>query len=379
MAYVKNINGYDIKDEEGRNLISALDQRVTDLHAPYYVLIGDSYGYDAVRDGTSITGWTSRIMSRYGLTENTDCFVQAEAGAGVYNPADSSGRNFAAMITYKASLMTQDQREKVGHVVIAGGTNDMSATALAADYNTLFATIRTNVRSEFPNAKITVVPVGMSNASRSARLRAPALYAKWQEACYGLGINFAWGAWFYRYDKRLETSDHVHINNSGERYCAAMISNAIEGSSCGYYARETATITLVSPFDHVYLPGDVSSPTFDIEIILQDGLITFNVTHINRRFVLAQTTQMTLNASYKTVGTITSDILPNSYYIVNNTSGRVLDSDGDYYDVPVNLSYSAGSFSIAIPYTDGLTGWKTANVDMINIDLTDFTTAIFTA
>lgn len=372
MAYVKNINGYDIKDEEGRTLISDLDQRVTELHAPYYVLIGDSYGYDATRDGIDISGWGKRIKLRYGLTEGTDCFSDFEGGAGVYNPADGSGRTFADMITYVASGMTQDQKDLVGHVVIAGGTNDVSNEAMAADYFALFTVIRTNVRASFKNAKITVVPVGMSNVTRTARLRAPELYAKWQAACFGLGINFAWGAWFYRYDKRLEVSDHVHLNNSGSRYCAAMISNAIEGSSCGYYAREdNVTVTVTSAF---------SSGTFTFNLLMQDGVITINKAETNHVFVYDTPANLDLDSYGKTIATYSSLILPDNCFITYRTSGRAhSSSENKFYDAPVSIKFDSGNYIITMPYTEGLSGYKTVqSCDFIGIDMNEITAALFT-
>lgn len=372
MAYVKNINGYDIKDEEGRTLISALDQRVTELHAPYYVLIGDSYGYDHVRDGNDVTGWGSRIRSRYGLTEGTDCFSDFEGGAGVYNPADGTGRTFADMISYVASGMTQEQRDLVGNLVIAGGTNDLSNEAMSADYFALFTVIRSNARTAFKNAKITVVPVGMSNASRTARLRAPELYSKWQAACFGLGISFAWGAWFYRYDKRLETSDHVHINNAGERYCAAMISNAIEGSSCGYYAREdNVTVTVTSAF---------SSGTFTFNLILQDGVITINKAETNHVFQYDTPVEFNMNSSGKTIATYSSAVLPDNCFMTFRSSGRAHDyTDNVFYDAPVSIKFDSGNYIITMPYTEGQTGYlKITSCDFIGIDMNEITAALFT-
>lgn len=371
MAYVKNINGYDIKDEEGRILISDLDDRVTDLHAPYYVLIGDSYGYDAIRDGNNITGWGQRIRLRYGLTEGTDCFSDFEAGAGVYNPADGSGRTFADMITYVASGMTSEQKRLVGNLVIAGGTNDLSAEALASDFFALFTVIRTNARAEFPNAKITVVPVGMSNASRTARLRAPELYAKWQAACFGLHISFAWGAWFYRYDKRLEVSDHVHLNNAGSRYCAAMISNAIEGSACGYYARETITVTPASGY---------TTASLQFEMILQDGMITFNKTETNHQFYLDSPGSFQMGSSQHNMGSFASLILPDNAYIVYRSTGRAHDSANSiFFDAPVLLWFTSNNFNITMPYTEGQSGYKTvSSCDFIGIDFNDFVASAFT-
>ncbi len=367
MAYVKNINGYDIKDQEARDEIERLER---EYHAPYYVLIGDSYGYDSTRDGLSITGWQNRLKSRYGLTEGTDCFSRAEAGAG-FSAESSSGRNFQSIMEFIASEMTEEQRNNVGHIVTAGGANDTIAPNNTADYLTIFGSFRTSMRSLFPNAKLTVVPIGMDNSSRTRRLRAPAVYNQYQIACQGLGINFAWGAWFYRYDKRTEVSDHVHPNNDGQRIAAAMISNALNGSSCGYYARETMTVTK----DSAYEAG-----TFEIEVILQDGMITLNHTELNKLFTYTTPQSLSMNNSYKALGTYSSNILPDNCYILKRTGVRTFDqATGLFYDCEGLLAFSNGNLSINAPYADRLSGYLTlSECQQIGVDFNDFAATAFT-
>lgn len=371
MAYVKNINGYDIKDEEARNLISALDQRVTDLHAPYYVLIGDSYGYDAVRDGNSVTGWTTWFKQWNGLTEGTDCFSDSEAGAGFSNQS-GSGRNFNDMVTYVASSMSDAQKNGVGTVIIAGGTNDMNNANIGADYVTLFNVLNTNIKTTFPNCrKVVVVPVGMNNSNRSNRLMAPRLYSYYEQACRNVGFSFAWGAWYFRYDKRYETSDHIHLNNNGTKICTSMIITALEGGSCGWYARETI---------HVTLGSDFASGDFDIEMIMQDGLITFNKTETNHVCSYSTDQSFQMNSTSKTIATYSSTILPDNCFIVYRASGRVHSSGSNvFYDAPVLIRIDSGNYNITMPYTDELSGYKTvSDCDFFGIDMNDFVASAFT-
>lgn len=367
MAYVKNINGYDIKDAEAREDIERLERT---YHAPNYVLIGDSYGYDATRDGTDITGWINRFKSRYGLVENSDCFSRAEAGAG-FSSESSSGRTFQEIMEYIAENMTEEQRINTGHIVVAGGANDTIAPHNTADYYSIFASFRSSMRSLFPNASLTVVPIGMDNSTRTRRLRAPAVYAAYQSACEGLNINFAWGAWFFRYDKRTEVSDHLHLNTEGQRIATSMIMNAINGGSCGYYARETMTVTKDSAF---------GGGTFSIEVILQDGLITFNLVELNKLFTYSTPTALTMNNSFKGLGTFESSILPDNCYIVTRTGVRTRDNaTGIFYEAGGIMSYANNNLSVNAPYADGLTGYKSiSECSQIGVDFNDFVASAFT-
>lgn len=371
MADVSIINGYNIKDAGGRALIQNLDDRVTSLHAPYYVLVGDSYGYDAVRDGISVTGWTTLFKQWNGLTEGTDCFSRSEAGAGFSNTS-SDGRNFNGILSYIAAGMTSEEKDLVGTIIIAGGTNDHNAANRNADYVTLFNTLKLNIDSNFPNcSKVLIAPIGMNNATRTSRLLAPELYSKYENACRYVGFSFAWGAWYYRYDHRTETSDYIHLNNDGEKIATSMICTALSGGKCGYYARETISVTPSSAY---------TTSTLEFELIIQDSTITLSKTETNHQFMLVTPGSFTMGSSQHTMGTTVSNVLPHNNYIVYRTSGRCHDADsGKFFDAPVMLWIVNGNFSITIPYTDDLTGYKTiTNCDFVGIDLNDFAVSLIT-
>lgn len=372
MADVSRINGYDIKDAAGRLQIENLQTRIDNLHTDYYVLIGDSYAYDAVRDGVDVTGWTSLIKQWNNLTEGVDCFSRGEAGAGFSNTS-GAGRNFNGIVTYLAGTMTEEQRSKVGTVVIAGGTNDCNSTNINADYVTLFNVLKSNIETLFPNVrKIFIVPVGMNNSSRTLRLYAPRLYAAYQQACRYTNMSFAWGAWYYRYDKRLETADHIHLNNAGEKVCASMITIAINGGTCGYYAREDNVAINVN--------NEYSNGSFTATIILQDNLITINKSEINHQFSKASPGSVTFGSSQKNIGTINSALLPNDHYIIYRSSGRAHDqSSGKFIDFPVVNWYTNGNYNITTPCTDGASGYVSLpSCDFIGVDMNDFSFSAFT-
>lgn len=371
MADVAKINGYDLKDAGGRALIQQLEAKVDNYHAPYYILVGDSYAYDAVRDGVNVNGWTTWFKQWNSLTEGTDCFTRGEAGAGFSNQS-SAGRNFNDILTYIIGTMTDEQKRLTGTVIIAGGTNDMNNANIGADYVTLFSQIKSTVSANLPNCrKVLIAPIGMNNSNRSNRLMAPRLYAAYEAACRYTNFAFAWGAWFYRYDKRYETSDHIHLTNEGTKISCSMITTALNGGTCGWYARETITITPASGY---------TTATLQFEMILQDGMVTFNKTETNHQFYLDTPGSFQMGSSQHTLGSFNSTILPDNVYIVYRSTGRTHDSaNSTFFDAPVLLWFTNTSFNITMPYTEGLSGYKTvSSCDFVGIDFNDFVASAFT-
>lgn len=366
MAYVQNINGYDIKDAGARRLIE-------DHHAPYYVLIGDSYGYDATRDDVLVTGWTKLFKTEYGLTEGTDCFTKSEGGAGFSAPSVLN-RNFQQIMEYIAGTMTSEQKRLVGHVVVAGGANDALSPNFQADYKTIFRAFIASMNSLFPNAHLYVVPIGMDNRNRAYRLRAPELYTKYNDACQGKNVHFAWGAWYYRYDKRTECSDHLHLNAYGQSIATAMISNALNDVPCGYSARETAVFSRDT--------SQFAAGTINFDIILENDILTINPPiSVNTVFNFNTAGQFVMNEStWHKLGTLESTIIPDNAYIVWRAFGRARQqSGGTFFDTPAVMSLTEEGLRIKMPYADNLSNWKTIDAcTMLGIDLIAVTTAAFT-
>lgn len=130
--------------------IEAGDQFVKE----HVIMVGDSYavGINAQGNGSNGIGWFKGLTDYLGL-KNVHTY---EIGGGGFSKSTNSGPNtgysFATVIN-KAATDLADVKNKVTHVIFAGGWNDGAGGSAVSSG---IATACSNVRKNFPNAKIEI-------------------------------------------------------------------------------------------------------------------------------------------------------------------------------------------------------------------------------
>nr|DAI42209.1 MAG TPA: hypothetical protein [Bacteriophage sp.] len=130
---------------------AGVDARFVNEHI---IMVGDSYavGTNAQGYGTDGKGWFTALTEYLGLN-NAHTY---EIGGGGFSKAASSGPNsgysFATVIN-KAATELAGVKDKVTHVLFAGGWNDGAGGSTVSEG---IATACANVRKNFPNATIEI-------------------------------------------------------------------------------------------------------------------------------------------------------------------------------------------------------------------------------
>lgn len=125
-----------------------LQTLVDNAVAPDILLVGDSFGEGFQPDSATRQGWIY-YFKQY-LHTGATIYDTYMGGASFLRDDDAS---FRSLIQAKAVSMTADQRAKVGHVIIVGGTNE----SLMTNNSTLSARIQdcvAMIHSAFPNTKV---------------------------------------------------------------------------------------------------------------------------------------------------------------------------------------------------------------------------------
>lgn len=368
---VAKINGYDIKDTVAREGVNTLDSQMELLYEnkPYYILVGDSYGNDTTRDGEFVTGWVTRFKEIYGLTQGVNVWHMIEGQAGWVNPG-TQDHNFEDMLELLLASMTEEQKAKVGHVVMCGGSND-SRYAPDGDYTAALTRLNNIIINNIPNAKCFVIPIGMTNETRGRRRAIPVTYSKIQEACTGFpNICYIHGAWYPLYYNPNMCSDNVHMNNNGTIAVLKNIINGLNGTNAHYFKRSTLYITLDST--------RFSNAIDNMEVQMSDNMLYFQSAMMNAfiNFITGESWRM--DGKEKEIGTYTCDLLlPLSNFRVDIT-GRVRNQAerGKYYEYAGYLHFKEGVLYICTTTTADTSDFPTITANRIGIDLNGFVKAI---
>lgn len=205
---------------------------------PGVVTIGDSYGRGE-GSGTihKYTPWTTLIKNYLGLTENVNYWTNSLGGAGF--KVALQGKNFNQLLNDLSETMSEQNRNTVGKILVAGGYNDNS-NIYPEDLTDFFNT----AKLKFPNAIVYVACIGWGTnrtiASSIANNTVPA-YSK------GAGLNG--GVYITNSDFSLHNyawfdEDGIHPNDDGQKNIAEMLcSGLLTGSCSNNYGIKRITVT----------------------------------------------------------------------------------------------------------------------------------------
>lgn len=121
--------------------------RVTDRK---FIFIGDSYGVHTTARGTS---WIEFVISKLGLTLNSNAYISAEGSCGFLgDPNIQSDKTFLRKLQEAYSAV--DDPNEITDIIIGGGVND--STYNSTQITGAISTFMTYAKTNFPNAKVSL-------------------------------------------------------------------------------------------------------------------------------------------------------------------------------------------------------------------------------
>lgn len=227
MAYVKNINGYDIKDAEARDQIAALKEYV-DRPLGRWIFVGDSYNVDYRTDASGI-GWGSRIIQETGLTDS----YSFSAGSTAFGKSGSLNFNYVL----SQNIASVSDPETITDILVGGGYNEWEQTN--DSINNGIRSFVQYAKSVCSNARVHIAFIGRSKIA-DRNLQFPRVFKRYQ---YGAGFN---GASYVAnseaiiQDTNMIESDGIHPTNEGLAQIASALSSYVVYGNCSWYSRVVA-------------------------------------------------------------------------------------------------------------------------------------------
>lgn len=145
--YWLDIGSYNGFIEELQNQIDALESEIAQLDDEVYVVIGDSWSNYYIGNDRIIDIIAASISN--GKVHKQD----ARGGAGFIG--NYGGYTYGDILTSINNNMTADERAKVKHVVVIGGENDGSPTAV--ELQTAVQSFVTNATTLYPDCDVTYI------------------------------------------------------------------------------------------------------------------------------------------------------------------------------------------------------------------------------
>ena len=198
---------------------------------PGVVTIGDSYG-QGEGGGTigKYTPWTTLVKNYLGLTENVNYWTNSLGGAGF--KVALQGKNFEQLLNELSETMSEQNRNTVGKILVAGGYND-TENIYPENLTDFFNT----AKLKFPNAIVYVACIGWGTnrgiATNIFNNTVPS---------YSKGASLNGGVYIINSEYSLHNytwfdSDGIHPNNDGQKNIAQMMVSGLLSGSCNndYY------------------------------------------------------------------------------------------------------------------------------------------------
>lgn len=278
---------YNQQVEEYRQEVLALGEEVDDIDerlqevekpvlAQKYIFLGDSY------NDPDYGGWGQFIGGYMGLAE-TDYYNLYQDGASFY------GGTLLAGLQNAVNDMTEDERKKIGHVVVLAGINDAHSD-VHSNYDLVSTGISnfcTYCKTNLPNATIFIGYVGNSLES------SPILHGRgWQDIalsferysrCGEYGARFLPNMEYVLHDYTLMSDDGIHPTRAGAQEIAKYAASALTGGGADikrkkWYADGTEILTMWDIQNNLTQGMRMSllAPTFNIinACIYQDNATT---------------------------------------------------------------------------------------------------------
>lgn len=228
-----DIGGTDVVIQDPAYLAdrnSILDFTIlTDVKA---LLIGDSYNAGA--GGVSGQGWGYYFQQYSGC----DATIIAQNGGGFSalgnNNADFPNMTFTDVINQLANTWDSSVRSAYKLIVVAGGWNDGSSNRNPDGYSGTVSKINSFVtacKTNFPNAKIFIVPVKNETAFSSVSPQLNNFIAWYQQATLngvastdeGLFWNYGWS--------QYGAGDDIHLSDEGYQLMAHKLLSFVNGGN----------------------------------------------------------------------------------------------------------------------------------------------------
>lgn len=272
MADFTSLNGYNVKDEQARtdiatlqntvntdhetriqnveqnqgdltnlattdktSLVNAINEHETNINdltdivdttnnigVKSLVIISDSYGVGNSYPN-DIANYGEYIKTALGLTNDT-YYNNSWGGSGFAHI--SYDKKFLTLVNECENNLSQDRRNKVSHVLIAGGYNDQFNT-----YNEIISGIaETTNRAQalFPNAKIMVAFIGWRTNGNDLNDTTTAYIDGCGQTKFAKFITNSQN--ILRGD--LISGDNIHPNEDGYKFLAYNLVNGLQTGSC---------------------------------------------------------------------------------------------------------------------------------------------------
>lgn len=201
------------------------------------VVITDSYGLHLANP------WNNRVASNLQASAPDDYFAFAEGGSG-FDVAGLSGHTFETLLQDNITSVTD--KNTITDVIFGGGCNDFFYLTSANSLNSAIISATSYAKTQFPNAKIWVSFMGyVSYMSAAKRLDYKTAIACYQEA--SLANKCAFIDAYQPMHSYLNRADHSHPNNTGAKYIAEIVTNAILGGNDNLITTSFSNVALTAP------------------------------------------------------------------------------------------------------------------------------------
>lgn len=273
---------YNIKDETARTGISNVNSRINNnilnnQTITNLVTISDSYG---VMDG--VTNFPI-YMKTYLSLDNDHFYNNSYGGTGFAHASDD--KTFLTLINECQNNLTEERRNNVSHVLIAGGYNDQWSND--ADIITGVQNCVTAAHNIFPNAIIFIAHIGWSRNNADLVKTYRRYYEGTCLTKYGKFVinsqNILTG--------NLIGSDNVHPTSEGLQTLAKNLITGLQTGSCspcsgfvylddennnhlGVVRHDNDIITFENYFNEYAYTGTADGSTIAFKTLKSDSMIT---------------------------------------------------------------------------------------------------------
>lgn len=211
--------------------IEALDENlqneVSIINNPIYILIGDSYAEGYTPDG-NVTSWATLVKNWFNKI-GIDCRIFCTGGYGF------AGGGFATLLNNAVSDLDADEKKSVKKIIFGGGYNDVgnSLANILSGMNSCASIIKTN----FDNVDdVLVYAIGNCVEGKTTGVHSNrtytqivSVYRNYVRDAVQCGFRVVNGISLLK-NNAYFSSDYVHPNENGQYILADAIFNEINGS-----------------------------------------------------------------------------------------------------------------------------------------------------
>ena len=294
-----------------------------------YIFISDSYGY---KEGLGYDTWIELLPVYLGLQANQFSTVVDNGGAFV--TAGDKGTWEQALRNEASNI---PEHSTITDIIIGGWINDFNKTT--GQIETAVTSFCDYVKDEFPNAKITVLPISWSLQSTNINLTTAAQSVKVIEAYREALLLSGIGCIMDEAISILRNSDYfngdlIHPNNQGELYISKCMAEYIKTGNCNMTEYKTPTIT----------PSDTNITWQGAMQSWHNGK-NVGLTATQAYCVLTFDTPVTIsNSTYEFILTDYCNSMINAVQIP--ITGVVYDTSNTLYLAPGYIQFSGAGFNI---------------------------------